>query len=170
VAADYAAQNARKDRRARVWRMNIAGMSQHAIARELGLSQTQVRRDILRMTSEIDSSVAQKQRLYTARLEAVILESNQAIVALRDSARGQKPDVAASRAIALHNRTITASTAECARINGAHVDKSVIEHVGAGGGPIVLALDDILTAVTTAGENEQAVRAELNGAGGSGLH
>lgn len=156
--------NARKDRRARVWRMSVAGMSGHAIARELGISHTQVRRDIARMASEIDVNVGQMQRLYSAKLEAVILESNQSIVALRDAARSTKPDVAASRAIALHNRTIALSVSELARINGARVEKVRHEHVGAGGGPITFSMDDVGAALAAAKANVEQPVADV------GLH
>jgi DNA-binding CsgD family transcriptional regulator len=170
-AADVAARIARKQRRNKVFGLVISGASYRQVASQIGISLKQVHTDMQRAISEIGTtSNAQKQALYTTRLEAVLLETNAAIRALRDLAQSSPPDINASRALALHTRTLNHTIAKMADINIAKVDRVLHEHGGVGGGPIVLSLDDILTAVTTAGENEAAVRAEMNGAGGSGLH
>lgn len=138
--------------------MVVAGASYRQVGRELGISFRQVHRDMQRAIAELGTTTnAQKQALYTSRLEAVLLETNNAIRALRDLAQASPPDIAASRALALHTRTLNQTIARLESLNVARVDKVMHEHMGAGGGPIKLTLTDVLE---TMRENESGVDAE----------
>jgi DNA-binding CsgD family transcriptional regulator len=164
--ADLAARAERKQRRNRVFNLIVSGASRRDVARELGISPKQVGRDLERALSEIGTATnAQNKALYTSRLEAVLIETHNAIRPLRtlanpgvdEDGKPKAPDIAASRALALHTRTLNQTIARLESLNIARVDKVLHEHGGIGGGPIKLTLNDVLE---TMSENETGVDAE----------
>jgi hypothetical protein len=124
MAADNEAVMARRIRRTKALELEILGTPRNQIAKQLGVTVTQVRRDLERAVREMGPPNLEHLRsVNTARLEQAILDTHMAIGTLRALAlkQGSTPNLEASRTFALHARNLRGLVAELSSINGLKV-------------------------------------------------
>ena len=166
TAADDAADAARRTLRSRVFDLRCLGVTYERIAAELGISVSSAH-DYYRVAcSEYGKESSEQHKAKAnARFDGQLVTLRNAEAALRAKASGRRredgsweaePDLDASSVLTSNLRAQAYIVKEQARMNGSYAPDKV-EHTGAGGGPIAVALDDVLGAMR---ENEAGVDAE----------
>lgn len=114
---DYAAIEARKERRRRVWELTLAGASTSEIVRELGVTKRTVIRDRKLAFVEVDSEAAAEHRAKAnARLDRGYMRAERLVSAyLRKAEGGDREAAAVVRSAIAEQRKIVAAQA---KING----------------------------------------------------